>query len=86
MLNCRQVTERASDMVDGELTSRERLSMRLHLLMCVHCRRFQRHLQSMVSALQSREPWTDQVDPAFVGRLLHSLNNLAEGKDGPRDP
>jgi len=86
MLNCRQVTERASAMVDGELSSRERLSMRMHLLMCVHCRRFQRHLQGMVSALRSREPSTDPVDPAFVEQLLHRLDNLPEGNDGPRGP
>lgn len=86
MLNCRQVAEHVSAMMDGELSLRERLSVRMHLLMCVHCRRFQRHLHSMVSALRSREPSTGPVDSVFVERLVNRLEDLTKQKDGPRGP
>ena len=40
MLSCREVVDRSSDLVDGELTGLERFRVRLHLLMCHRCRGF----------------------------------------------
>ena len=40
MLRCREIAERASDLIDGRLGHWERLQFRLHLAMCVGCRRF----------------------------------------------
>jgi len=77
MLNCRQVTERASAMVDGELSSRERLSMRMHLLMCVHCRRFQRHLQGMVSALEPRKRGRQVTSESRIEKLEQEIERLS---------
>ncbi|MGF1613718.1 MAG: anti-sigma factor family protein [Gammaproteobacteria bacterium] len=51
MLNCRQVTDRASDYLDQALPFGERLQMRLHLLLCHHCRRYLRQLRATVQAL-----------------------------------
>ena len=42
MLSCKDVTQRAGDWTDGQLHWRERLAVRLHLLLCVLCRRFLR--------------------------------------------
>lgn len=82
MLSCRQVTERSSALLDGELNARERLAVRMHLLMCVHCRRFQRHLQSLVAALGRHEP-SDSVNQVFVDRLLDRMDSATNGLDGP---
>ena len=40
MLNCREVSERASDFLDTELPWQVRLQMRFHLLMCRFCREY----------------------------------------------
>ena len=40
MLSCKDLVERSSDYLDGQLRLRERLGVRAHLAMCVHCRRF----------------------------------------------
>ncbi|TDT44152.1 putative zinc finger protein [Halospina denitrificans] len=38
MLKCREVTALASDWLDGDLTTAQKLKVRLHLMMCRHCR------------------------------------------------
>lgn len=40
MLSCKQVAERASALIDGELGLMDRLQLRLHLAMCRGCRAF----------------------------------------------
>jgi hypothetical protein len=52
MLNCREVSERASDFLDAALPFRVRLQMRLHLLMCRICREYVRQLALVVGALR----------------------------------
>ncbi|MFZ0258178.1 MAG: zf-HC2 domain-containing protein [Gammaproteobacteria bacterium] len=51
MLNCRQVTNRASDYLDEALPFWERLQMQLHLALCHHCRRYLKQLRATVWAL-----------------------------------
>ncbi|MBO9493112.1 zf-HC2 domain-containing protein [Thalassotalea sp. G20_0] len=40
MLKCRDIEQMAGQLQDDELNWRQRLSMRMHLIMCHHCRRF----------------------------------------------
>ena len=40
MLSCKEVAERASALIDGELGLFDRLQMRLHLAMCKGCGAF----------------------------------------------
>ena len=40
MLSCKEVAERASALIDGELGAWDVLQMRLHLAMCKGCERF----------------------------------------------
>lgn len=40
MLRCKQVAERASLLIDGELRPWQRFNMKLHLAMCRGCRAF----------------------------------------------
>ena len=52
MLNCREVSERASDFLDATLPVRVRLQVRLHLLMCRICREYVRQMALVVGALR----------------------------------
>jgi len=40
MMSCKEVTEKASALIDGELSLWERLQIRLHLAICRGCERF----------------------------------------------
>lgn len=52
MLNCREVSDRASDFLDRALPWHTRLAVRLHLLMCRACREYVRQLSLVVTTLR----------------------------------
>lgn len=67
MLMCRDLAGMASDYVDGELSITSLLSIRMHLLMCRHCRAFLSRFRASSSLIQGHlEP---QIDHAFIVRL-----------------
>lgn len=70
MLNCREVSERASDFVDTTLPWRVRLQMRLHLLMCRFCREYVRQMALIVRVLQQ---FPKPEPPAHTERQLLAL-------------
>lgn len=39
MQSCKRATELMSQQLDRELSGREKFSLRMHLLMCRHCRK-----------------------------------------------
>jgi len=85
MLNCRQISERASRFVDGELGRREWLAVRLHLLMCAKCRRFVQQLGCLVTALGRRSSQTPPA-PAGVEQILSKLPLPDPGEQQPPEP
>jgi len=44
MLNCKQNSELLSQCLDRPVTFREKIAMRLHLMMCLGCRNFEKQL------------------------------------------
>jgi anti-sigma factor RsiW len=74
MLNCREVTEQASGLIDGELSWMQRLQMRLHLAMCKHCSRFIGQLRLLRAALGHRRQVAGEPLPeSEVRRILDGL-------------
>lgn len=51
MLNCRDVTERATEYLEGTLSWKARLQFRLHLALCRFCRRYVEQLRLTIRAL-----------------------------------
>jgi len=68
MLNCREITERASDFIDAALPWHVRLEVRLHLMMCRLCREYVRQLALVVRTLR-RLP-SREVAPRVNPELL----------------
>ncbi len=56
MLNCREVTDCASNFVDATLPWRARLQVRLHLLMCRFCREYIRQIRLVARTLRRLPP------------------------------
>ena len=52
MLNCKEITDRASDFVDAGLPWQTRLQVRLHLMMCRFCREYIRQIDLLARALR----------------------------------
>ena len=84
MLTCQEVTAKASLMVDGELGFGERISVRMHLSMCVKCRRFARQFEALVSSMASRNRLeSETIVPEFVDRVMQSLDGARESSSSP---
>ena len=54
MLSCKDVTNKANDYLERDLSSFGRLKFALHLAMCVHCRNYVSQLRTTIKALRSR--------------------------------
>ena len=52
MLSCKQLVAHSSEFLDGQLSLRKRMSVRLHLAMCEHCRRFIKQMRLSQAVLQ----------------------------------
>lgn len=52
MLTCKELVAHSSDFLDGQLGLRKRLSVRAHLAMCRHCRRFIRQMRLSQAVLR----------------------------------
>jgi predicted anti-sigma-YlaC factor YlaD len=52
MLDCKQASQIISQSLDRPLTLRERLALKLHLLICEYCRQFSQHMQTLRVAIK----------------------------------
>jgi anti-sigma factor RsiW len=76
MLKCNEVVERADELVDGTpLSFRQRWALRLHLMMCHHCRRYVRQLRLLVQSLR-REP-----EPASAEEVDQVMRQLDQAEN-----
>ncbi|NCB56441.1 MAG: zf-HC2 domain-containing protein [Gammaproteobacteria bacterium] len=67
MLNCREVTRLLSAAQDRSLTLKEKMSLRLHLMMCSGCRNF----SGQMSAIR-------KISKSYAKRKSNELNDKAE--------
>jgi putative zinc finger protein len=51
MMNCKQASQLISRGLDVTLSKRERLALKLHLLMCKYCSRFRQQLMAINVAI-----------------------------------
>ena len=55
MLNCREVSQLASEALDRKLTLKERIGLRFHLMMCKLCTRYVQQLKFMHQAISGMD-------------------------------
>ncbi len=51
MLKCRDLVEHTDALLAGELSRRQRWAVRLHLLVCHHCRRYVRQFRDLLRSI-----------------------------------
>jgi predicted anti-sigma-YlaC factor YlaD len=83
VLSCREITSKAGELLDGELGFRERMAVRMHLAICVHCRRFSRQLRTLVEALRRRAD-REQLPSGFVDQVMSAINSARDNQEEPR--
>ena len=73
MLKCQHLVEKADALVDGSpISLRERFALRLHMMMCHHCRRYIRQLNALVTSLP-HEP--QPLDDEQTKRILKKIDS-----------
>ena len=66
MLSCREMSDRASDLLEGRVRQRERVAARMHLLMCRLCREYYRQLRVTISTIRRVRPPHVTVNPPKI--------------------
>lgn len=78
MLTCKEQVARSSDYLDGQLSFRERLMVRHHLMFCPNCRRFIRQMRLMQATLKKRPeppiPDLDHLAEKLTAERKNSVN------------
>ncbi len=69
MLTCKEQVARSSDYLDGQLSFRETLMVRHHLLFCPNCRRFIRQMRVMQATLKALPEKPEEGVDALAERL-----------------
>ncbi len=96
MLSCKEVTRKIASDELAEAGWRERLAVRLHLLLCRHCRRYASQLRAIGAAARNLW-WSRSQDPSTLERLERQIlehclggqetpTRTPEGQDGTVNP
>jgi predicted anti-sigma-YlaC factor YlaD len=56
MLSCKLLVAHSSEFLDGQLGLGQRMSVRMHLAMCRHCRRFIKQVRLSQAVLRKLPP------------------------------
>ncbi|HEV7344754.1 MAG TPA: zf-HC2 domain-containing protein [Devosia sp.] len=75
MLSCREISETATNYMEGALTLRQRAGFRMHLLMCKHCRVYVDQLAKTVELLKLGQINWDTTEPD--PRVIESFRDSA---------
>ena len=83
MLDCKQTSQLISQSLDRSLTLRERLSLKLHLLICKYCKQFSQHMQTirvalkqMISSIESND--SIEMPSEAKSRILQSIESIKD--------
>ncbi len=75
MLSCKEVAERASALVDGDLSPWEAVQMRVHLAMCKGCERFVGQVRTTrdLTSVPMPEDMMTEADDGRINAVLAQL-------------
>lgn len=79
MLRCNQAVELMGRDSGDPLPLGRRVALRIHLLMCRHCRAYMRGLKRMRHLVRMRTVAEDSVEPERVDDLVRRVQDAAEG-------
>lgn len=87
MLTCRQATVLISDGQDRKLRLHERLGLRVHLWMCISCRRFNRQVRMMRRLLraQTGPDLLDTPGPGLADEARERIRQAMAGQGKSRE-
>jgi predicted anti-sigma-YlaC factor YlaD len=86
-MTCKEVNEFMADYLDGTLPWRQRLSFRLHLLICHQCRRYLASYAATVRIAHAAGQVAEQPVPdELVRAILAARGSRPQNKTGGQSP
>lgn len=84
MLTCKEASKLVSEGQERGLGLREKIGLRLHLWICVNCRRFERQLHLLRQVLQRMATQADVVmqTPSLSPEARERIRKAIAEKDG----
>lgn len=73
MLMCRDLARIGSDYIDGKLRPTETVSVKMHLMMCKHCRSFIGNLRESVQLIKAHSDF--RMDEGYATRIDEAIND-----------
>lgn len=80
MLHCKDVAQRASALIDGELGLFERLQVRLHLAMCRGCDAFIRQMRATRDLTRAAAMAEEPPAAETQARIATILSDFGKGR------
>ncbi|MHC4942025.1 MAG: zf-HC2 domain-containing protein [Planctomycetota bacterium] len=83
MLNCKEVSKLASQSLDRQLSFRERMGVKIHLMMCRACSRFLKQIRFLRVASRLLEKHFEEEAPAaaLTPEARKRMQDALEGQD-----
>lgn len=77
LLTCKQVSDTASDFLEGPTTLTQHIKLRLHLTICIHCRRYLKQLRLSMGVVSNsaRAPTPSKEDIEMLVSQLGDRDN-----------
>lgn len=72
MLSCREVVDNADLLIAGDMSWRRQLAIRIHLLMCQHCRRYVRQFKILIRAIPFMHSRASDEEVSRVMACIHA--------------
>jgi len=76
MLSCKDITENANSYLDKELPFFTRMKVNLHLMMCVHCKRYVEQLNATIRTLGNLKRADETVSEEVVDNVVNNLKQV----------
>ena len=83
MLSCKDITENANSYIDKELPFFTRMKVKMHLMMCVHCKRYIDQLNTTILALGQLRRADETVSEEIVDNIVNNLKNVNQQSTKP---
>ncbi|MEP1215561.1 MAG: zf-HC2 domain-containing protein [Marinobacter sp.] len=78
MLMCRELARIASDYIDDELGTAQKLAVKMHLIMCEDCRSFIGNLRTSTDLIKAHS--SGRADPELVRRIDEQVAQTLNAK------
>ena len=73
MLSCKDITEKANQYLDKEVSLFTRVEMKIHMFICDNCKRYVEQLRTTIAALGKMNTPAEVVDDGKIDQIINTI-------------